>query len=217
MGRPPIGAAPMSPAERQKPARALTKQPATTAVMMSAGERRELLLIVRARERVALSDAKEYAVTLMAQFERKLATIYQPKDHPIWQEAHAAATKAAAEAQAKIVATFSALGIPEAWAPGLAVGWYGRGENVAAERRTELRRVAQSETERRLRRAEAAIKRAAVGAQENIMASGLTSEAAQAMLAALPTIDALMPELEVDTVEKLAAPDRTKMPQIEDY
>jgi hypothetical protein len=154
---------------------------------MSRTEQHDLLLLLRARERVALSDAREYQATLLATFERKLAAIYKPKDHPVWQEAYAAAECACEEAQAKIAATFRALGIPEEWAPGISVGWYGRGENASSKRRTELHRVAASEAERRLRVAEAAIKKASVEAQGQIIKAGLTSEAARAMLEALPT------------------------------
>ena len=184
---------------------------------MTSAERSSILVLIRQRERVALADAREYAEVLMANFERKLATIYQPKDHPIWRQAHAAASKAAAEAQAQITATFRDLGIPEAWAPGLNVYWHGRGENASAERRSELRRVAQSETDKRLARAQAAIKRASVTAQETVIASGLTSEAAHALLASLPSIDQLMPALELEGVQAIAAPDRTRSPEIDEF
>jgi hypothetical protein len=215
MGRRPIGDAPMTPAERQQRARAVTKQASTASVMTSA-ERSSILVLIRQRERVATADAREYKVTL-ANFERKLATIYKPSDHPVWKEAHAAAKRAAQEAQAKITATFKELGIPEAWAPGVGVGWYGRGENALAARRAELRRVAHSEADKRLARAEAAIKKASVEAQERVIASGLSSEAAQAMLASLPTPQELLPELDFEAVEQIAAPDRTKPPEIEAY
>jgi hypothetical protein len=73
--------------------------------------------------------------------------------HPVWQQAHVAAKRATDEAQAKIAATF----ILKDWAPGLNVYWHGRGENASAQRRAELRKVAPTEAERRLRSAEAAM------------------------------------------------------------
>jgi hypothetical protein len=215
MGRPPIGDAPMTPAERQRRTRAVTKQASVTQAMTSA-ERSSILVLIRARERVALADAREYSVTLIANFERKLATIYRPGDHPVWKEAHAAAKRAAHEAQAKIEATFRDLGIPEAWAPGVAVGWFERGENASVKRRVELRRVAHSEADKRLATAEAAIKKASVEAQERVIASGLSSEAAHAMLASLPTPQELLPELDFEAVERIAAPDRMTPPTVED-
>lgn len=189
--------------------RAVAKQDSAPPSAMTSAERSSILVLIRQRERVALADAREYKLTLIANFERKLATIYKPEDHPVWQEAHAAATHAVAEAQAKIQATFHELGIPEAWAPGLHIGWSGRGENAAAARRVELRRVAHSEADKRLARAEAAIKKASVEAQERVIVSGLSSEAAQVLLASLPQPQELLPELDFEAVEKIAAPDRT--------
>lgn len=176
--------------------------------MITSAERASLMTLIRARERVAIADAREYSVTLMAEFERKLATIFKPEDHPIWQEAHAAAKTAVEEAMVKIKATFSDLGIPPDWAPGIAIGWYGRGENASIARRVELRRVAAKEVERRLRSAEAAIKKSSVETQTRIIASGLTSDAAQQMLAEMPSPQQLLPELSMDVVEKLAGAER---------
>jgi len=78
-----------------------------------------------------------------------------------------------------------------------------------AERRAELRRVAKTEVDRRLKTAQAAIKRASVETQERIVVSGLSSEAARAMLAAMPTPQQLLPELDMEAVERIA-PDRDR-------
>jgi hypothetical protein len=56
-----------------------------------------------------------------------------------------------------------------------------------ASRRTELRRVAQSEADKRLAIAEAAIKKASVEMQTKIVAAGLTSDTVRAMLEAMPS------------------------------
>lgn len=210
MGRNPLNETPMTAAERQRRARAIAK-PTDTATAMTSAERNSLMVLIRARERVALSDAHEYSATLMANFERKLATIYKPDDHPVWKEAHDAARLVGDEAQARIAATFRDLGIPEAWAPNIHVGWSGRGENASAKRRAELRRVAVTEVERRLKTAEAAIKRASVETQTRIIASGLSSEAAQAMLAEMPTPQQLLPELSLEAVERLAPLDAARL------
>lgn len=220
MGRPTIGDVAMTPAERQRRARNVTKTVTKLVteplVVMTAAERQALLVVMRQREKVAMGDAVEYRATLIANFERKLAAIYKPKDHPVWAEAHAAAKRAGEEAQAKVQATFRQLGIPEAWAPGISVGWYGRGENASAERRAELRRVAVTEADRRMKVAQANIKRQSVAAQERVLVAGLTSEAANTLLEAMPTAALLMPELELDAIEKIAAPDRSRLPTLED-
>ena len=142
----------------------------------------------------------------MADFEAKLATVYQPEDHPIWAQMHEAVDKAIADANVKIAEVCRELGVPRKFAPGIRAGWYGRGESASKERRAELRKVAQTEIEARLKKAHAAIARASVGAQESIIAAGLTSEAARALLAELPTPQQLLPALDVGAIERLAGP-----------
>jgi hypothetical protein len=166
----------------------LIEQPAfAVALPLTSAERRDLLVIIRQREKVAMADAAEYRAVLIANFERKLATIYKPDDHPVWARVHAIAKKTESEARAAMARTFRELGIPEAWTPSISLYWHGRGENAARDRRVELRRVAATEAERRQKRAQAAIKRRSVEAQERVMASGLSSEAAQALLGSLPS------------------------------
>jgi hypothetical protein len=173
---------------------------------MSAGERSSLLVLLRQRERVAKLDAAEYAATLMADFEAKLATVYAPEDDPIWTQMHEAVDKAVADANARILEACRDLNIPKKFAPGIKAGWYGRGENASKERRAELRRVAATEVAARVKHAQAAIAKASVEAQTHIIAAGLTSEAARALLAELPTPAQLLPNLDVGAIERLAGP-----------
>ena len=173
---------------------------------MSAAERNSLLVLLRQREKVAKLDAAEYAATLMADFEAKLATVYAPEDDPVWAQMHEAVDKAVADANVRIAEVCRELGVPRKFAPGLRAGWYGRGENASKDRRAELRRVATTEVAARIKRAQAAIARASVGAQERIIAASLTSEAARALLAELPTPQQLLPALEVGAIERLAGP-----------
>ena len=101
---------------------------------MTSAERNSLLVLLRQRERVAKADAAEYAATLMADFEAKLAAVYYPSDHPAWKTAHEAADKAVAEANAAVAKVCLELGIPKAFAPGVRAGWYSRGESASSER-----------------------------------------------------------------------------------
>ena len=119
---------------------------------MTSSERQALLVLLRQRECVAKADAAEYAATLMADFEAKLAAVYQPEDDPVWEKIHEAADKAVAEANARILEVCRELGIPKKFAPGIRAGWYGRGENASSERRAELRRVAKTEIEARVKK-----------------------------------------------------------------
>ena len=177
---------------------------------MTSSERQSLLVLLRQRERVAKADAAEYAATLMADFEAKLAAVYAPEDHPIWAQMHEAVDKAVAEANVKIAEVCRELGVPKKFAPGIRAGWYGRGESAAKERRAELRRVATAEVAARIKRAQAAIARQSVEAQERIITAGLTSEAARALLAEMPTPQQLLPALDVKAIEQLAGPLRSR-------
>ena len=92
--------------------------------------------------------------------------------------------------------------MPESFRPELRVSWYSRGENADKERRTELRNVAESELEARAQRAKCAIERAEAELLIQITADGLTTKAARAFLEALPTVDQLMPNLQLSDLEK---------------
>jgi hypothetical protein len=166
-------------------------------------------MVLRRREKVALAEAEAYQAELLADFERKIAAIYKPSDHPVWQKAHADAANAVAVAREKIEATFKDLGIPEDWAPDLSLGWHGRGENAARERRAELRRVAQSEAEKRCLVAQAEIKRRTVEMETRIVAASLSSAAAQTLLTEMPTPAQLMPELDLQAIEDINPPATT--------
>jgi hypothetical protein len=173
---------------------------------ITSAERSSLLVLIRQRERVAKADVSEYAATLMADFEKQLATIYQPEDHPVWENLHEAVNKAVADANIRIMEVCRELGIPKKFAPGIDALWYGRGENASKDRRAELRRVAATEVAARIKRAQAAIAKQSVEAQTRIISTGLTSEAAHALLAELPTPQQLLPPLEVKAIESLARP-----------
>jgi hypothetical protein len=211
MGRKPKFDVPVTDAERKARSRALDPiemQANLPMQIMDKNERHDLLVVMRQREKVALAEAEAFKATLLAQFEQKVAAIYLPSDHPVWAQAHEKARRAGEEAQATIRATLKELGIPERWAPRLSVDWEGRGENASKRRREELRRVATTEAERRCKDAIAKIRAASVSAQERVVASGLSSEAARAMLDALPTVTELVPALELEGIERLAAQER---------
>jgi hypothetical protein len=76
----------MTAAERKRRSRNAVTKPGfvtTPPSPMTSGERQSILVVIRARERVAIADAREYQAVLMANFEQKLAAIYKPEDHPV--------------------------------------------------------------------------------------------------------------------------------------
>jgi hypothetical protein len=199
MGRKPIGEAAMTPAERKRREREKAKpqSPLTTAA-----ERKEALTVIRGRERVTITAIRAYRATLMADFEKKIAARYKPADHPVWRNLHEAACRFEAEADEKMRAVCRQHDVPEAWGPRINFSWYDRGESASAQRRAELRKIAVTEAERRTAVAEAELKRRSVDAQEAIIMQGITSEAARALIQSLPTVEQLMPPLDVEALER---------------
>jgi hypothetical protein len=68
----------------------------------------------------------------------------------------------------------------------------------------ELRKAAKAEIDAMVRKAQAENVRASVAAQERIVAASLTGEAAQTLLAALPTAEQLLPGVEWKTHPHIA-------------
>lgn len=170
---------------------------------MTGAERASLMVLLRQRERVAKADVDEHKVRLLSDFARQLAAIYRPEDDPVWAELKQASYAAVAEANAKIAARADQLGIIPSFRPSIQADWYGRGENAAAERRADLLRVARTELDAEAKRAYAAIAKASVDFQTQLIASGLTSEAARAFLEHMPTPEQLLPPISVARAEEL--------------
>lgn len=183
---------------------------------MSKGEREELQRLVRQREKVQKSAAKARSTELLADFESQIAAEYRFDDDAVWASAAKAAEQEVVKAQARVAARCQELGIPKQFAPELKLGWAHRGYgNSLNARRTELRKVAEAQVASLEQQALVKIEQASVEAQTQIAIAGLTSEAAQAFIASLPTIESLMPQLsyrelagdaEPSVVEQLITP-----------
>jgi hypothetical protein len=170
---------------------------------MTKSERTELGQLIRKRERVMKAATDERGAVLIAEFEKQSATIYAFDDDAVWKQATELAKKAADEANEQIKVRCKELGIPEEFAPGCAFGWYGRGQNSVAGRRAELRRVARSRIEALVRQTKTKIEQLSLAAQTEVVANGLQSDAARAFLEKMPTLEALMPAVDVTEVQNL--------------
>ena len=168
---------------------------------MTRSDRETLARLARQRTKLAKMAADDRAAELMADFEQKIAARYVPADDPVWAELHAEANRAVAEADRRIAARCKELGIPANFRPGLSLGWYGRGENAMKDRQVELRRVARATIDMLTKKTKTAIERQGLEVATRIEAGGLETAAARAFLAAMPTAEALMPYLDIATVE----------------
>jgi hypothetical protein len=170
---------------------------------MTRADRETLVKIARQRERLAKSEARERAAKLLADFEKQMDRRYSYDENEVWAEATRLAKDAVEAATAKIEAECERLGIPKDFAPSLNMSWYGKGRNSVKEERQEMRRVATRHIESLQKAAITAIERRSVDTQEKIMVGSLTSEDARRFLEAMPSAEALMPPLSVDSVENL--------------
>lgn len=170
---------------------------------MSKAERDGLLSIVKSRTKVLKHAADLRAKELLGEFEQQISTEWKFDQDEVWRQQAEAVKEAVQEAQEKIAARSRALGIPDQFAPSIQVYWQKRGENLMAERRSELRRAAKAKIEELHQRARVHIETAMSDAEVRIMASALTSEAAKEFLDGLPRVETLMPAIEL---AKLDAP-----------
>jgi len=172
---------------------------------MTKGEREDLIRLIKQRERVAKTAAEQRSAAMLADFEREVSACHSFATNEVWQASVDAALAAAREASKKIEAECDKLGIPKEFQPSINFSWAQRGENAYEGRRAELRRVAKSEIDAIEKVARVQIETASVQAQTEVIANGLTSEAALTFLNNMPAIETMMPALDIASVQaKLA-------------
>ena len=170
---------------------------------MTAAERNDLRSLIRQRARLMKTELKQRRLELMADFEKQLSAVFSYDQDETWKSAHALAEQAVKDAQAVIAERCRDLGIPKEFAPGLHLEWYRRGQNAVKDRRAELRIAAKARLDALEASGKTEIERISVNGQINLIADGLTSEAAQAFLQQMPSAAALMPVLELNQVQGL--------------
>ena len=170
---------------------------------MTKGEIQGLGVLIRKQEKLLRTATDQRAAELKADFEDQISAIYHFDADEVWREAYRLAEKAVEDAQAVVADRCAELGIPKEFAPGLGCGWYGRGENAVAKRRTELRKKADAEIDGIRRRARTKIEEWSLQAQTQLVEQNLTSEAAKAFLDNMPSTEALMPSLDLQQMQTL--------------
>ena len=172
---------------------------------MTKGEREDLIRLIKQRERVAKTAAEQRSAAMLAQFEQQVSACHSFATNDVWRASVEAVQAAAQTASERIVEECDKLGIPKEFQPQITYGWAQRGENAYQMRRTELRRVAKAEIDALEKVARVQIETASVQAQTEVIANGLTSEAAIEFLKQMPAIETMMPALDVGAIQaKLA-------------
>jgi hypothetical protein len=174
---------------------------------MTRHEREDLQRLVRQRERVQKSAAKQRSAELLADFDHQLAAEYRFDDDAVWAEATKLADVEVAKAQEIVAQRCVELGIPREFAPSLTLRWSARGyENTCGKRRAELRRAAETRIASMEAKAVVLIEHASVEAQTKLALAGLTSDGARAFIDALPSVETLMSRLSFDELAGRASP-----------
>jgi hypothetical protein len=169
-----------------------------------------LLTVVKANERAAKGKAKHRKADMLAEFERQISAIYHWDQEDTWGQLTSEVRTEITKANKKLSDRCNELGIPKAFQPSIAWYWSGRGENASKERRAELRKLAQAQAEQAECRAVAEIEAASASIQARMVSQALTDSAAKALLAEMPTLEQLMPSLDIRQIEAQPAPRRDR-------
>jgi hypothetical protein len=163
---------------------------------MTRDERENLQRLVRQREKVLKSAARQRSLELIADFENQMGQEYSFDQDEVWEQATKAAQAVVAKAQAQVHARCRELKIPDRFAPSLELGWHHRGYgNLLEKRRKELRHMAETRVEAIEQKAVVEIELSCLKAQEALALAGLSSDAAKQFVEQLPSVEALMPRL----------------------
>src|ERR1700747_1990665 len=106
---------------------------------LSRNETHDLSMIIKDRTKVLRAHAEEQAAACLADFESKMATVYTFDQDAVWKKATDAAQRVVSESQMLIAKRCKELGIPASFAPSISASWQGRGENMLAAARHQLR------------------------------------------------------------------------------
>jgi hypothetical protein len=165
---------------------------------VTARERDQLVKLNRANARQAEREAAMREKVLLAETMDLLTAQFEAEDQ-LWKEAIVIATEAVNKANAQIAAQCAELGIPAAEAPQIRTAWQARGASYAdRDRRAELRRLAEVRLAALTKTAKTAIQASALEVERQLVLSGLESSEARAIFDSLPTVEQLMPALDLD-------------------
>ena len=177
----------------------VSDQPSTHQITRQ--EREALAKLIRQRERLAKTAASERSAVLLADFEQQADRMYSYDEDDVWRSAVLTAKEEIAKAQVRIADRCRELGIPQPFAPTLSVMWHQQRAAVSSER-AKMRQVAKRRIEQIEATARTTIERTSVAAQEALLLGGLTTDAARMFAEALPTIEELMPRLDMADLQQ---------------
>lgn len=171
---------------------------------LTRAERGDLQRVARLRAKVARNGIDAVKAQRLLEFERELQARYEV-DHVAWAELTAEAEATVSRIDAEIAERCKALGIRPEFRPRITASWYRAGENASRERQAELRKLARLELDAMGKAAKQRIDAAELETVTAIVAVGLNSQARE-LLEAMPSVEELIPALEVEALEGKPAP-----------
>lgn len=168
---------------------------------LSRQETHDLGMIIKERAKVLRAHAAEQAKACMADFEKKLSTIYSYDQDEVWKRVTEEAMEVVKKAQDQIEKQAAKKGIPRDLAPQLLLGWEGRGQMRAASRRAELRRVAKAECDAMLAAATTKIERQSLELRTQIVAMALLTPEASIFLESMAPVEEAMHSIDFAAIE----------------
>jgi len=158
-------------------------------------------MIIKERTKVLKAHADEQAKKCLADFEKKVSTIYAYDQDEVWKEATELAMAEVAKAQEKIEARCVKMGIPKDLSPRLLLSWEGRGQMKMAQRRNELRLAAKAEIEAMKAAALTKIERQSLDLRTQVVSLGLMTPDAKMFLESLAPVEDAMTSIDFEAIE----------------
>lgn len=165
---------------------------------MTKTEREELKRLARERARVAKADAERRSADLKAAFEQQIVSFYEYDRDEVWEQLHNEIQQQLVETNEKLRVRAVELGIPSNFAPTVSFTWNARNPRYEVQQsQAEVRRAAYAQITAMERTAKHEIDRAALDVQTQLVSEGLTTGRAVEFLGAMPTVEALMPAVDI--------------------
>jgi hypothetical protein len=167
---------------------------------MTRRDRDDLQKVVRLRTKLAKDGVAVREAELLAIVEDELSMSFR-FDQDVIADITRQANEAITAADAALAQRCRELGVREEFRPKLALSWYGRGANAIGERRTELRKLAQTRIAAAGKAAKGTIDARSSQIVTDLIVGGLESTEARAYIETIPTAGELMPTFDVAALE----------------
>ncbi len=172
----------------------MSTEPNAATPKMTKTERESLEKLIRQKAGVAKHDAEARGKVLLAHAEAQLSARFR-RDDELFAHVTKRAEEMAAAADQEIAEICRRQGVREEFRPRISLDWLGRSENASAERRAELRRLAQANVAALVSAAKVEIDREATEQTSQLLLDGLASPEARAFLGRMPSPEELLPPL----------------------